>query len=178
MMIVTERVEIRPPMAQRVYIVAFGVFWCGFLAVTIVGTHSATSVVPLIMLALGATMFYRMFQLSVIADETELLIRNHFGTKHVQRSEIEDFRASRAMGMPFGKAIHVLLRNGEIMTLDVTIWPWLFGKGLRPDRLIPPKLALQCPNPPGRRDRIHRRHRGLDVIAREVTWEEEIAAGC
>ena len=126
----TERVEIRPPMAQRIYIVAFGIIWCGFLVVAIVATHSATSIVPLIMIAFGATMFYRMFQLSVIADETELLIRNHFGTKHIERSEIEDFRVGRAtMGMPFGKVIHVLLRNGEIMTLDVTMRPWFFGNG-------------------------------------------------
>lgn len=125
-----ERVEIRPPIGQRIYIVALGIFWCGFLAVSIVATRSAASVVPLAMLAFGGTLFYRMLRLEVIADETELLIRNHLGTKHLDRSEVEDFRVGRAsMGMPFGKVIHVLLRNGEIMALDVTLRPWLFGSG-------------------------------------------------
>jgi hypothetical protein len=127
---VTEGVEIKPPTAQRVYIVAFGIFWCGFLTVTLVSAHSAASIVPLLMIAFGGTFFYRMYRLAVIADETGLLVRNNFRTKHLDRSEVEDFRVGRAtMGLPFGKMIHVLLRNGEIMTLDVTMRPWFFGSG-------------------------------------------------
>jgi hypothetical protein len=33
---------------------------------------------------------------------------------------VEDFRLGTMMGMPFGRVIHVLLRNGEVVTLDIT----------------------------------------------------------
>jgi hypothetical protein len=35
------------------------------------------------------------------------------------------------MGLPIGKVIHVLLANGEITTLDVTMRPLLLSRGKR-----------------------------------------------
>jgi len=43
--------------------------------------------------------------------------------------DVEDFRLGPMLGMPFGRVIHALLANGEMVTLDVTMRPWLFGKG-------------------------------------------------
>jgi hypothetical protein len=45
-------------------------------------------------------------------------------------SEIEDFRLGRAaVGQLFGQVIHVLLRNGEVVTADASwaSWGFLFG---------------------------------------------------
>jgi hypothetical protein len=46
--------------------------------------------------------------------------------------EIEDFRLGHpVMVIPFGRVIHVLLWNGEVVTLDITTmhWRFAFGKG-------------------------------------------------
>jgi hypothetical protein len=40
--------------------------------------------------------------------------------------EVEDFRV---MVIPFGRVIHVLLGNGEVVTLDITTIHWCFEFG-------------------------------------------------
>ena len=44
--------------------------------------------------------------------------------------EIEDFRLGHpVMVIPFGRVIHVLLWNGEVVTLDITTMHWAFAFG-------------------------------------------------
>jgi hypothetical protein len=65
-----------------------------------------------------------------VADESGLLVRNLYRTWRLPWDEVEDFRVGQAMmGMPFGKVIHVLLRNGEVVKVEVTIKPGVFSGG-------------------------------------------------
>lgn len=127
----SEPLRIRQPTALRIYIVAFGVFWCGIVAVGFVSlVPRPEALIPLGMLMFGGSLTYRMFRLEVVADGTGLLIRNYYRTHRYHWEDVEDFRlGSPMMAMPFGKVIHALLANGEIVTLDVTMRPWLLGRG-------------------------------------------------
>ena len=128
---VSEPVRIRQPTALRVYIGAFGVFWCGMVAVGFVSlVPRPEALIPLGMLAFGGSLMYRMLRLEAVADEAVLFIRNYYKTRRHDSADVEDFRlGSPMLGMPFGKVIHVLLLDGEIVTLDVTMRPRLFGRG-------------------------------------------------
>jgi apolipoprotein N-acyltransferase len=119
-------VQIRQPLALRIYIAAFGVFWCGILVTGLIATGAGIAVFAVPMLAFGMTLCFRLFRLGVDADAAGLMVRNNFRTKRFTWDEIEGFRiGSPQMGMPFGKVIHTLLRDGEIFTLDVTMRPWM-----------------------------------------------------
>jgi len=70
-----------------------------------------------------------MFRQAVIANEEGLLIRNIYRTSRYRWEEIEGFRTGRPSFQPFGKQIHVLLRNGEIAPVDVSIRFFRFSGG-------------------------------------------------
>jgi hypothetical protein len=60
------------------------------------------------------------------------LVRNLFRTWRIRWHEIEDFRlGSPIMGMPFGRVIHVLLRNGE-----ASHWGFAFGGKARQEQVL------------------------------------------
>jgi hypothetical protein len=128
---VPEPLRIRQPTALRAYIGGFGVFWCVLVSVGFFGlAPRPEALIPLGMLAFGGSLTYRMFRLEAVADDGGLLIRNYYKTRRYSWGEIEDFRlGSPMLGMPFGKVIHALLVNGEIVTLDVTMMPALLGRG-------------------------------------------------
>ncbi|MCA1707420.1 MAG: PH domain-containing protein [Actinobacteria bacterium] len=126
-------VRIRQPIALRVYIGVFGIGWCGFVAAGFVDlVPRPESLLLLGMFVFGASLTYRMIRLEVVADSSGLLIRNYYRTRRYDWSDVEDFRVGGpTLGMPFGKVIHALLADGEIVTLDVTMRPWAFGRGTR-----------------------------------------------
>lgn len=128
---VPEPLRIHQPIAVRVYIGIFGVVWCGFVAAGFVSlAPHPDSLILFGMFAFGATLTYRLFRLEAVADDSGLLVRNYYRTRTYKWPEVEDFRlGSPTMGLPIGKVIHVLLANGEIMTLDVTMRPWLLRRG-------------------------------------------------
>jgi hypothetical protein len=130
---VGERFEMRQPAALRVYMVVFGVVWCGIAAVATVGAAadgSAAVVIPLLMLGFGAALVYRFVRLDVVADDMGCVVRNTFVTKRYGRSEIEDFRVQASIpGAPFGKVIVMLLRDGELIPLDVSKRLWFGDRG-------------------------------------------------
>jgi hypothetical protein len=119
-----ERVEIRQPLLLRVWIAGFGVVWCGFLVAMLANVSAPTGVVPLLMLAFGATLYIRLFRLAVVANEDGLFVRNGLRTRRFDWSQIEDFRIRH-----YGQSIVVLLRDGGSLGLDVTRRPWLFASG-------------------------------------------------
>jgi hypothetical protein len=58
-----------------------------------------------------------------------------FRTQHFRWDEVEDFRLGRVMnGLPFGWVIHALLRNEEVVTLDVAAYSWSLTFGARAKR--------------------------------------------
>jgi PH (Pleckstrin Homology) domain-containing protein len=117
------RVVLRAPALARAYTVVFGVVWCGFVAlglVAAIGAGSPGAVIPLIMLGFGAAFMTRLFIMIVVADETGLLVRNLYRTRHFGWSQVEDFRIGASTGFRRRKSIYVLLRDGEIFPLEVT----------------------------------------------------------
>jgi hypothetical protein len=82
------------------------------------------------MAALGTAFILRTWSIRFVADESRLLVCNFFRTWRFRWDEVEDIRLGRPMiGMPFGRVIHVLLRNGEVVILDITTMHWGFAFG-------------------------------------------------
>jgi hypothetical protein len=116
-------VKLRAPVISRAFIVIFGVVWCGFVTLALVaaiGSGSPGAMIPLIMLCFGATFMTRIFILTVVADQRGLLVRNLFRTRQFGWGQVEDFRIGASSGFRGRKSIYVLLRDGEILPLEVT----------------------------------------------------------
>ena len=118
-------VRVQHPAVIRAYSAIFGLFWCGFVVVALVATIinlRPEALLLVVMLAFGATITYRTFRMEVVADVDGLLVRNYFRTKRFRWGEVEAFRlGSPTMGMPVGKTIYALLKDGELISLDVTM---------------------------------------------------------
>jgi len=128
-------VEIRQPAAMRVYAVCFGLLWVGILVAVIITSPLSGAPIPVLMTALGGASFFRMESMKSVADESGLLVRNFSRTWRFRWDEVEDFGLGRPiMGMLFGQVIHVLLGNGEVITLDVSAFNWGFAFGGRAKR--------------------------------------------
>jgi len=122
------RLEIRLPYGFRIYIVVFGLVWCGFVVSALVTAESGVVVIPLLMLVFGGTLMFRMANLAVIADDSGLRVRNSFRTRRFTWDEVEDFRIGSPAMMPYGKAVHALLHDGQMIPLDATMGPWFFSR--------------------------------------------------
>ena len=97
------------------------------------------ALITLLMAALGTAFVIRIWSIRFVADESGLLVRNFFRTWRFRWDEVEDFRLGRQMMMmPFGRVIHVLLRNGEVLTLDITAshWAFAFGAKARQEQML------------------------------------------
>ncbi len=126
--------SIRTPIVLRIYIVAFLAVWSGFLSIgfVLLLIHgSPVALVPALMLAFGLTLGYRMFRLSVVADEHGLTVRNYYTTKRLAKSDIEEFRIGRASNQPMGKTIHILLQDKEILSIDAASRVSITDRGKR-----------------------------------------------
>ncbi len=131
--VVTNRRDvIRPPLAVRVYVVAFVGIWCGIVSAGLIAAaaHGSPAVVILLlMLAFGLTFGYRIFRLSVTLRPQELLVRNLYRTRRIVRADVEGFRQGAMSQQPFTRTIYVLLRDGTVVPLDVAGRPYFFGRG-------------------------------------------------
>jgi len=125
----SQPVVVRIPIAVRVYGVGFGLVWVGFLVVASIKSERSQVPFTVLMAVIGVALIYRIDSMKVVADGSGLFVRNMYRTWRFRWGDVEDFRPGRSfMGLPFGQVIHVLLRNGGIVTLDVTARPWvLFG---------------------------------------------------
>jgi hypothetical protein len=122
-------VVIRTPLLLRVYVIGFMVFWVGALLSFPIASPSDALLVT-VMVAFGVGFMSRMAMVKLQVDESGVVVRNFIRTWRFDESEIEDFRFSRAaVGQLFGQVIHVLLRNGEVVTADASwaSWGFLFG---------------------------------------------------
>ncbi len=127
-----ERVEMRQPVAARIYIICFSLLWIGLSAASMIASPYNTPI-AMILIAFGLAFGIRISSLKFIADASGLLVHNFFRTRHFGWDEVEDFRWGRlGMGMPFGRVIYALLRNGEVVALDITASYWGFPFGRRP----------------------------------------------
>lgn len=126
-----EPIDFRHPALTRIYFVCFAFFWVGSLVA--IGMKSPSdALAPLLMAAVGIAFLVRIWSIRFVADESGLLVRNFFRTWRFRWDEVEDFRLGRGvMDMPFMRVVHVLLRNGEVVTLDITAAHWLFAFGGR-----------------------------------------------
>jgi hypothetical protein len=109
--------------------IGFMVFWVGALLSFPIASPSDALLVT-VMVAFGVGFTSRMAMVKLQVDESGVVVRNFIRTWRFDGSEIEDFRLGRAaMGQLFGQVIHVLLRNGEVVTADVSwaSWGFLFG---------------------------------------------------
>ena len=120
---------IRPPLWTRVYIVAAGIVWVAVLLGSLFEPSTPAPLVPVLITIVGIVFFARILRQAVIANEEGLLVRNIYRTSRYRWHEVEGFRTGRPSFQPFGKQIHVLLRNGEIVPIDVSIRFWRFSGG-------------------------------------------------
>lgn len=102
---------------------------------------SSPSVAPvaILMIAFGVAFVVRIEGLRLVADESGVLVRNFFRTWHFEWAEVEDFRLGRpTMGLPFGQVVHVLLRNGEVVTADISAshWGFTFGGKAKREQML------------------------------------------
>jgi hypothetical protein len=140
-------VEIRLPAAIRVYAVCFGLLWVGGLVAATITLPLSEAPFAILMMAFGGALILRMESLKFAADESGVLVRNFYRTWRFRWDEVEDFRLGRPMmAMPFGQVIHMLLRNGEVITIDVTAahWAFLFGGKVKREQTLQ-RLRLWLP---------------------------------
>jgi hypothetical protein len=121
-------IVIRNPNVSRSTIVGFGTFWCVGLLAFVVGlaiVGSPTVIVPIVILAFGVVLMYRMWRLAVVAHDDQLVIFNYSRTYRLPRSEIEAFRRGVEQ---FERAGYVHLVDGKTLRLDVTRQPLIFRR--------------------------------------------------
>jgi hypothetical protein len=125
-------VEMRQPVAVRVCIICFSLLWIVLSAASMIPSPFNTPI-AMILIVIGLAVGIRSVSLKCVADESGLLVRNFFQTRQFGWGEVEDFRWGRlVMGMPFGRVIYALLRNGEVVSLDISASYWGFPFGRRP----------------------------------------------
>lgn len=130
-----EPTQIQQPLAMRIYCLLFGLLWVGTLLVPYGIRSGSDGILILLFSVVGVTFIARIASLRVLADESGLHVRNFFRTQHFRWDEVEDFRLGRIMnGLPFGWVIHALLRNEEVVTLDVAAYSWSLAFGARAKR--------------------------------------------
>ena len=122
--------ELGLPTWFKAYVVIFGIVWCGTLAIgSFVSFSEGVSVfalVPIIMLAYGLFMFWRMWGIGVRSSGDELVLRNSFSTRTVRRNDIEGFRFGQWMS-PWHLVIFMMTRD-QIQPLHVTMHAPFAGK--------------------------------------------------
>jgi hypothetical protein len=116
--------SLRPPVALRVFAIAWPAFVIVFLAVDFrpndAGSWAATTVFDVF----GALLGWRLFQQGAFGTvDGRLVVRNLWRTTTVRREDIADVAAARAARGSSGWAIHLTLRTGAVVRMDVTAVP-------------------------------------------------------
>jgi hypothetical protein len=132
-----EPIEFRQAAPVRIYFVCFALLWVGSLVAFGIRSRS-DALITVLMSAIGIAFIIRIWSVRFVADESGLVVHNFFRTLRLGWGEVEDFRLGTMMGMPFGRVIHVLLRNGEVVTLDITAshWTFVFGRRAKQEQML------------------------------------------
>ncbi len=114
----TQRIVIRPPIATRIYMVAFGIVWCGLAGFVAVGSllskPSPAVVIPMLMFIAGALIFASNFRLRIVAEPHVICVRNFLREQRYPRSDVDRFVDHAPSGLPaaLGGGIGMLLKRG------------------------------------------------------------------
>ena len=117
---------LRPSLLLRIYTIAFGIVWCGFLAFAFVAVVKNRDYLPAIFIvglfAFGAFFSSSQACMRVVADGDELRVRNYVTENRFHRSEIDRFIECSLSGMPsaFGGEIAMLLTDDRLIGLRAT----------------------------------------------------------
>lgn len=118
-------VEIRPPLLARAGVLIFMTVWCGLLITggirALRSNPSPVLIVLVFMLAVGVTLGYRMFRMSVVAEGDTLLVRNTWRTFRWSSRDVHSFNEVRGSNnVPWGRSAQVILADRTAVNLDVT----------------------------------------------------------
>ena len=142
-------VVVRQPLVPQVYFALFGLLWVGLLLGSMTRSQGFDALIAILMIGGGGAFIARTWSLKFVASESGLFVRNFFRTYRLGWDQVEDFRLGRGgMAMPFGQVIHVLLRNREVLTLDITAnhWGFLLGKREKREQVLQ-RLRAWFPRP-------------------------------
>lgn len=145
-------VSIRQPLALRIFVVAFLVFWEGTLVRMMLLHARASSIAFFVLFAgFGLGIGYRSIRLGVSSTpEGTLTIRNNLATRVLTRPEIEDFRVgtsggTTALGV---QSLQILLSDGTVYGIDIGKLPLRLGEKQNGRRLQSLRNWLQAPDAP------------------------------
>jgi hypothetical protein len=118
------QLALRPPVLTRAFAVAWPVVVIAFLAMEFRpndgGSWAATAGFALF----GALLGWRLFQQGAFGTiDGRLVVRNLWRTTTVHREDIAEVTAARGGGAGTGWAVHLMLRTGAVVCLDVTAVP-------------------------------------------------------
>jgi hypothetical protein len=128
---------IQQPLALRIYAV-LGACVCGvvagvFIVSAVADGQPGVLLFLLVWLAFALTLLYRILRMSIELLPDELIVRNLFRTRRLARREVEGFRVGSYGPMSFSRCVFALLRDGTMLTLDVTLRPALPGSWRKRD---------------------------------------------
>jgi hypothetical protein len=102
------------------------VVWCALLVLHVAfaftdrSITTTAAVLGLIFLVFGASVLFRTYRMSVRLGPAELVVRNRFRTRRIQRDDIAGFRVAPVRLQPFLRSVRVVLRDGRIVPLEVS----------------------------------------------------------
>lgn len=114
----------REPVLIRLPTVARGfqvVFMCGWVGFAVKAYLDFGQPVILLFSLVGVAFAARNTSLMVRADSSGLFVRNLWRTRSIPWSQVERFgfgAPSQSLGLE--KVVHVVLRDGEVLSLDAT----------------------------------------------------------
>jgi hypothetical protein len=119
------QLRLRPPLWARAWVVVFPFVFAWFLLFVVRPDEGPVWVGALLAFVLSPLLAWRMFRLAAIGTaDGRLVVRNLWRTTTVRREDIAEVAAARAArGSSSGWAVHVGLRTGAVVRLDVTQVP-------------------------------------------------------
>ena len=117
--------SLRPPVAVRLFAPAWPAFVVVFLAVEFRPDDGGSWAAAAAFTLFGVLLGWRLFQQGAFGTlDGRLVVRNLWRTTTVRREDIATVAAARAArGSSSGWAVHLTLRTGAVIWLDVTQVP-------------------------------------------------------